>query len=304
MNTAQQPQGAVTAIPEDSGGVSNVSEVATREGAPLPLVRALPRNQQGRDFVVGDIHGCFDLLDQLLDQVSFDPGCDRLFSVGDLIDRGPDSMRSLEFLRAPWFFAVKGNHEAMLLGSFAAYVATGQLEDLKKIIASDMWLNGGEWVAQCYEPEKLCMTLEFDELLKRVDGLPLIWVVGRGADRFHVLHSELLRSDYRESDPKVWLDVDIDRWLGGQPIDSATQDRMLWGRTLMWVLASSSLPALQPGLSPTYCGHTPASKVRRYFSHICLDTGAYQSLESELIPDSPCLTLYSVREQRQYVASF
>lgn len=37
----------------------------------LPLVRALPSNQKGRDFVVGDLHGCFDLLDRLLEAVRF-----------------------------------------------------------------------------------------------------------------------------------------------------------------------------------------------------------------------------------------
>lgn len=83
-----------------------------------PLVRVLPSNQIGRDFVVGDLHGCFDLLDRLLDHVRFDPACDRLFSVGDLIDRGPDSLRSLGFLGAPWFYAMKGTREHMLLKYF------------------------------------------------------------------------------------------------------------------------------------------------------------------------------------------
>jgi len=50
----------------------------------------LPTNQAGKDYVIGDLHGCYELLERLLDAVGFDKSKDRLFSVGDLIDRGPD----------------------------------------------------------------------------------------------------------------------------------------------------------------------------------------------------------------------
>jgi hypothetical protein len=52
---------------------------------------ALPANTAGRDFVCGDIHGCFDELDAALAKLQFDPAVDRLISVGDLVDRGPRS---------------------------------------------------------------------------------------------------------------------------------------------------------------------------------------------------------------------
>ena len=82
------------------------------------LVQSLPRNEKGRDFVVGDIHGCFDLLDQAMKEVSFDPSCDRIFAVGDLINRGPDSIRCLEFLEQPYFHAVRGNHEQYFIDAY------------------------------------------------------------------------------------------------------------------------------------------------------------------------------------------
>jgi serine/threonine protein phosphatase 1 len=55
-----------------------------------PLIKKLPANTQGTDYVVGDLHGCFKLLERLLADVQFDKANDRLFSVGDLADRGPD----------------------------------------------------------------------------------------------------------------------------------------------------------------------------------------------------------------------
>lgn len=87
-------------------------------------------NIEGRDFFVGDLHGMYDLFMAELDRVNFDFGIDRVFSVGDLIDRGPDSVKSLELLNYSWFHAVKGNHEDLMLGSHGLRI----------------WhMNGGRW---------------------------------------------------------------------------------------------------------------------------------------------------------------
>lgn len=266
----------------------------------LPFVRSLPANAGGRDFVVGDLHGCFDLLDRLLEAVGFDPACDRLFSVGDLVDRGPDSLRCMSFLEAPWFHAARGNHESMLLEYFESYLAGDGLDDWAQVTRSDMWLNGGEWIASCHLANEARMSLEFDRFLTKIADLPLIWVVGEGPSRFHVLHGELVHPDYRKRRQKVWLDADIDGWLAGGEIDALTQERLLWGRTLMMMLASPALPAMQPGLSTTFCGHTIDMSVRRYLSHVCLDTGAYRSLEEGGFG----LTLHCVHDGRELRASY
>jgi serine/threonine protein phosphatase 1 len=78
--------------------------------APMRIAH-FDRNTRGRDLIVGDIHGCFSRLGAHLNYLQFDPARDRLFSVGDLIDRGPESEHALEWLAQPWFHAVKGNHE-------------------------------------------------------------------------------------------------------------------------------------------------------------------------------------------------
>jgi len=85
---------------------------------PLP-VRRMPLNERGRDFVVGDIHGCFDEVLAALKAVGFDRARDRLFSVGDTVDRGPGSPRARRFLSQPWVHAVRGNHEDMFLELYA-----------------------------------------------------------------------------------------------------------------------------------------------------------------------------------------
>lgn len=73
-------------------------------------LKRLAANSAGRDFVVGDLHGQYDLLMGELDRAGFDRDTDRLICVGDLVDRGPQSVECLSLLREPWFFAVLGNH--------------------------------------------------------------------------------------------------------------------------------------------------------------------------------------------------
>lgn len=80
-----------------------------------PRVQRFSLNQKGRDFVIGDVHGAFDLVLEGMKKVSFNPSEDRLFSVGDLVDRGPESARCLKFLRQSFTAAVSGNHEVNLL---------------------------------------------------------------------------------------------------------------------------------------------------------------------------------------------
>ncbi|WP_369462313.1 protein-serine/threonine phosphatase [Citrobacter braakii] len=91
-------------------------------------------------WVVGDIHGCFSLLMAKLRLCHFDPWQDLLVSVGDVIDRGPDSLRCLKLLRKRWIIAVRGNHEQMGLDA----LATGE---------QFLWfMNGGSWFAQAEQP--------------------------------------------------------------------------------------------------------------------------------------------------------
>jgi diadenosine tetraphosphatase ApaH/serine/threonine PP2A family protein phosphatase len=72
-----------------------------------------------RTFIVGDVHGCRDELDALLDRLAFGVG-DRLVFVGDLVARGPDSLGVLDIARQTGAVIVRGNHEQKLLSWRAA----------------------------------------------------------------------------------------------------------------------------------------------------------------------------------------
>src|SRR5215217_1246474 len=67
-----------------------------------------------RTIVVGDIHGCYDELIELLAKVNFGPD-DRVVAVGDLVTKGPKNREVLElFMTDPRFSAVIGNHDLAL----------------------------------------------------------------------------------------------------------------------------------------------------------------------------------------------
>lgn len=72
-----------------------------------------------RRLIVGDIHGCADELAELLFRFKFMPGHDVLYSVGDVIGKGPKAREALELLRQFGARATLGNHEQHLLNAAA-----------------------------------------------------------------------------------------------------------------------------------------------------------------------------------------
>lgn len=230
--------------------------------ADTPRVAFVPLNEKGRDFIVGDLHGCRVDLEVVLLGAGFNPNRgDRLFSTGDLVDRGPNSLGCLKLLRQPWFFSVLGNHEQMLVNA-----ATSRSDDDVSLCVN----NGGSWALGPIlnrDPD----LYGYVNMLKR---LPHVLVVGPGSPhRFNIVHAALLKSP---SDLSLFLDADLDRKLPNS--DEHTIDRLIWARTLADQAGLASLerqsPVYRHGLSITYCGHNPMPYPVIYESHCHVDTGA------------------------------
>ncbi|MBL8507729.1 metallophosphoesterase [Chitinimonas viridis] len=226
-----------------------------------PRVAFLPRNEKGRDFVVGDLHGCRRDLEVLLVLSGFNPDRgDRLFATGDLVDRGPDAMGCLKLLAQPWFYCVLGNHEQMLLNAL-----TGDDAAIALSVA-----NGGGWA--------LGSILKRDPALQSaarvVERLPHVLVVGPGtSERFNVVHAALLQSP---ADMSLYRDADLDAKLDSA--DDKAVERLIWSRNLADEAAVAALehrgPSWREGLSLTYCGHNPVPYPVIHQSHCHIDTGS------------------------------
>lgn len=93
-------------------------------GATSPIIRTLPYVTTpcsrevvhgGRVIIVGDVHGCAEQLEALLLKVHFNPEFDQLVMVGDLVNKGPDSVAVVRLCQKYKAVGVLGNHDLTLL---------------------------------------------------------------------------------------------------------------------------------------------------------------------------------------------
>ncbi|OIN44536.1 metallophosphoesterase [Pseudomonas costantinii] len=150
----------------------------------MTQVKRFAVNTAGRDFAVGDIHGHFNRLQAALDAAGFDPAVDRLFSVGDLVDRGPESLDVDEWvLRKPWFHAVRGNHEQMTVDSYAS----GRTSDE----CGMHFINGGQWFYGLSSVEQGC----YASILQ---DLPIAIEIETAQGLIGVVHADVPRGSWEE----------------------------------------------------------------------------------------------------------
>lgn len=102
------------------------------------------KNEIGRDFVCGDIHGNLDSLNTAFKKVSFNKKRDRLFCCGDLVDRGSQNLEILDLLKENYFYSILGNHEVMFESTDPVYDKNNEYNiKINRSLHKD---NGGEWI--------------------------------------------------------------------------------------------------------------------------------------------------------------
>ena len=249
-------------------------------------LKTLEPNLQGRDFVIGDLHGCFDAFQNLLKNISFDNTRDRMISVGDLVDRGPNSLECLELLREPWFHSVLGNHEQMMLETLH-----------RPGYSSDWFMNGGNWGRSALNCKANPHLIPSDLDVALLDLQPLaaelpylITVNMKNGKKFHILHAEL-----------PTLPVDLDDDILSNPDDvrkiATVQcregDTFVWHRNIFYDLYGRDLSdrdkiirsirykknttVFNAQLSHIITGHTTLQRPVTVVGQTNIDTGAWQS---------------------------
>ncbi len=194
----------------------------------------------GQLFVVGDLHGCYDQLMQKLEQVKFDFQSDVLIAVGDMVDRGVDSLKCLNLLDEPWFKAILGNHEEMCL-----------LSHVEPSMANLHAQHGGKWFYQLSIEQQ-------EQIIERLQQVPLLLEVHYQNKKYGFVHA----------------DIDVNDWEKFKgAVQSKSREFALWGRGRMknrrFLKYSTVL-----GIDQIFLGHTVVDCVTRKDNCYYLDTGA------------------------------
>ncbi len=173
-----------------------------------------------RIFVVGDLHGCLNKLNEKLLSVEFDESKDLLISVGDLIDRGEQNVECLDLITQPWFRAVRGNHEQMAIDALAS-------EEYSHWIA-----NGGIWYFHLDTDEKLLAT----SLIKQAANLPLIIEVTTDSGKYVIAHADYPSGSYHFGKPVseqhvIWSRERVTKAMGGKSEEISGATQFIFGHT-------------------------------------------------------------------------
>lgn len=210
-------------------------------------VQRYARNDAGRDLIVGDIHGHFSKLQTVLEKIEFSPQRgDRLFSVGDLVDRGPESQHAMTWLRWPWFHAVRGNHEQMAID-----FGGGRLREAQMYV-----MNGGGWNL-ANTPERSCEIASAFSLLPVAIELEtergLVGIVHADCpfDSWDVLRTKLADCERPDTDPLV--------------------QACIWNRSRVQGGFDSDVS----GVRAVVVGHTPMQRCTSLGNVIYIDTGGW-----------------------------
>ena len=246
----------------------------------------LEENNIGRDFIVGDLHGHYSKLIEGLNKINFDTEKDRLFCVGDLVDRGSEVEECLMLLREKWFFSVMGNHEYMVLSKF------GEENKIINRIQSFLYNDGKQTIRNS----------NIFKYISDIKSLPVIIKINNKDNPFYIIHS---------SRPTIGKNLMTDKDLElikDKPLFYKTERKMLWNRKLPkeamkinnikkdkklnhlfkdniqtntdYIL---SVFPVEPGISITYSGHTIMSNIVIHRSHVFIDGGMFKGGDLRIV---------------------
>src|SRR5512135_549826 len=143
-------------------------------------------------YAVGDVQGCYIELVRLLEKISFDPAADRLWLVGDLVNRGPGSLEVLRLIKSLGDSAITvlGNHDLHLLAVSEGAAELHRSDTLDEVLAAP-------------DRDELLFWLRQQRLLHAEGGYVLVhagllpqWSVKQAASLAREVESALRGDDY------------------------------------------------------------------------------------------------------------
>jgi len=238
-------------------------------------------------YAIGDVQGCYDALQRLLEKVRFDVARDRLWFAGDLVNRGPDSLSVLRFVKGLGNAAVTvlGNHDIHLLCRASEVVRAKKRDTLDEVLHAPDRADLVDWLRT-----RPLMHSEAGYVLVHAGLLPQ-WSTGEAAALAGEV-SSLIRSD----EGVHFLRYHIGHNLTSRPDDGGfprvsfalnafTRLRICTVRGKMEFTYSGPLEGVPAGFRPWFALIAPESEETVLFGHwaalgfhsenraICLDSG-------------------------------
>ena len=243
-------------------------------------------------YAIGDIQGCYDALRRLLDVCAFDPAHDRLWLVGDLVNRGPKSLKTLRYIKSLGSAAqtVLGNHDLyLLMVAEGGAKFRGKDDTIQGILDAKDRDELLDWLRHqplCYTEGEFCMVHA---------GLLPQWTAAQARALSREVEAALQGDDYREfvlnlwgSEPAGWSN-DLTGWQRLRVIVNAmTRMRFCTPDGIMEFKTKGELVNAPPGHLPWF------DAPNRQSADSVLVTGHWSALGLQVTPnrlalDSGCL---------------
>lgn len=153
-------------------------------------------------YVISDLHGQGAAFFQMLDKINFSSQ-DKMYIIGDVIDRGPDGIKLLQFIKNQDNMELMlGNHEDMMLKSFA--------RETSKLWIDTWMFNGGGTTLREFKKMSLG---EQAECLAYIKSLPLFKILNIGGVEYFLVHAGLEMKNESLEETCMNLDIDDALWI-------------------------------------------------------------------------------------------
>jgi bis(5'-nucleosyl)-tetraphosphatase (symmetrical) len=269
-------------------------------------------------YAIGDVQGCFEELTALLEVIGFDRSSDRLWFVGDLVNRGPASLATLRFVRdlGERALTTLGNHDLHLLAVAHGFAKARADDTLAEVLAAPDRDSLLGWLR--YRP---MLHVEANHVLVHAGLLPQ-WEIAKAKALAEEVEAELRGPGYREFLSQLYGSRP-DRWSDGLHgierlrviVNAMTRLRFCTAEGVMEFSSKGETEAGPPGYFPWFeipgrksanhtviCGHWSALGLRIAPNLIALDSGCVWGgvlsairLEDRRLYQVPCADAPSAR---------
>jgi bis(5'-nucleosyl)-tetraphosphatase (symmetrical) len=258
-------------------------------------------------YVIGDVQGCFDELQDLLALIKFDPNCDQLWFCGDLIARGPKSLETLLFVKSlgPAALTVLGNHDLNFLASYYGYGRITPEDQLSALQQSKELPALVAWLLQ--QP---LIHFDGDEQLLLVHaGLAPEWDIptalnaARAVELALASDPKLLFSQMYGNTPRMWQDTNSDMAKLRFTINACTRMRYCEDSGALNLKEKGGISD-NPSLIPWYQFWTDKPHPQIFFGHWAALLGHSPVADIHAL-DTGCvwgeaLTCYCIESRKRY----